>query len=242
MSDRFKTNYMDEIPDDGVRLYDITDKNGNKIESNVKLVRSNGNKQEGDVFSSEELNAINKFLNGLLNGKEIVKKAELLQGYDITIGSGKNATNPHGKIPVVGDDGVIEVGAIIDMHQKGSLQDFDLRLRIRADGIYQQLPDNTIRKIIVDGDTASNALKLSGWNIYLTSVVVNPAGTNKVIVNAPAGSGSVIHVFALNGDEGAVTIKVTGITYNSTSKKITMWLERTLSGNMRLNYVVLYGK
>lgn len=65
MSERFKTNYKNEIPNDGVRLYDIVDKNGNKIESNVKLVRSNGNKQEGDEFGATEVNAIHSRLNEL---------------------------------------------------------------------------------------------------------------------------------------------------------------------------------
>lgn len=126
-----------------------------------------------------------------LNGTKSVAKSDTLQGYDISVGSGKNSSDPHEKIPVVGADGVIEIGAMIDMHQKGSLRDFDLRLRIKSDGIYQQLPDDSIRKIIVAGDktpaNGGNADTIAGCKISRSAVVVNAGGGNTVRIPYPSG-------------------------------------------------------
>lgn len=75
LSERFRTNYKNEIPIGEVRLYDLIDSNGAYIGKGVKLVRANGNLQEGDVFGEKEVNEIFKFFNGLLDGSEVVNTA-----------------------------------------------------------------------------------------------------------------------------------------------------------------------
>lgn len=75
LSERFRTDYKDEIPIGEVRLYDLIDSNGAYIGKGVKLVRANGNLQEGDTFSSLEVNAIFECLNGLFDGSEVVTNA-----------------------------------------------------------------------------------------------------------------------------------------------------------------------
>lgn len=100
MSDRFRTNYKDEIPIGEVRLYDMIDENGAYIGKGVKLVRANGNLQEGDTFSSLEVNSIFECLNGLFDGSEVVAKANHAKNAD-------NATkaNDADKISRLGLDG-----------------------------------------------------------------------------------------------------------------------------------------
>lgn len=70
----FKTDYKDEIPAGGTRLYNIVTEDGTIVQSNVKLVRANTNEQEGDAFGAKEVNDIHSNLNDkttieeLLNG------------------------------------------------------------------------------------------------------------------------------------------------------------------------------
>ena len=70
----FKTDYKDEIPTGGTRLYNIVTEDGSIVQSNVKLVRANTNEQEGDAFGAKEVNDIHSNLNDkttieeLLNG------------------------------------------------------------------------------------------------------------------------------------------------------------------------------
>lgn len=59
----FKTNFKDEIPLNGERLYGGLDKNGAYVFRDVRIVRTNGNTQEGDTFGAAEVNEIGKFLN-----------------------------------------------------------------------------------------------------------------------------------------------------------------------------------
>lgn len=67
---KFKDNYKDEIPVGEVRLYDMIDENNAYVGKGVKLVRSNGNVQDGDQFGSLQANQIFSFLNGLVSGSE----------------------------------------------------------------------------------------------------------------------------------------------------------------------------
>ena len=60
---KFKTNYKDEIPKDGIALYNLINENGTIVQKNVKIVRSNGNEQEGDLFGAVQLNQICEALN-----------------------------------------------------------------------------------------------------------------------------------------------------------------------------------
>lgn len=65
---RFKTDYKDEVPKDGKRLYNaVDDKTNAIINKDIRLVRSNTNIQEGDTFGAMELNDIGKHLNGVSN-------------------------------------------------------------------------------------------------------------------------------------------------------------------------------
>lgn len=59
----FKTDYKDEIPTGGTRLYNIVTEDGTIVQSNVKLVRANTNEQEGDAFGAKEVNDIHSNLN-----------------------------------------------------------------------------------------------------------------------------------------------------------------------------------
>lgn len=79
LSEKFRTDYKNEIPIGEVRLYDMIDENGGYIGKGVKLVRSNGNLQEGDTFSALEVNAIHEFLNGLISGSKVVGIANALR-------------------------------------------------------------------------------------------------------------------------------------------------------------------
>lgn len=60
---RFKTDYKDEIPKDGVALYNLVNSKETVIEKEVKIVRANTNEQEGDPFGAYQLNEIGKALN-----------------------------------------------------------------------------------------------------------------------------------------------------------------------------------
>lgn len=59
----FKTDYKDEIPLGGYPTYNIVGPDGTVIQNNVKIVRSNGNEQDGDAFGAKEVNDIHKELN-----------------------------------------------------------------------------------------------------------------------------------------------------------------------------------
>lgn len=69
----FRTNYKDEIPQNGKRLYNIIDdKTGAVINQNARIVRSNSNTQEGDEFGAAEVNLIHKHLNSATNDNLIM--------------------------------------------------------------------------------------------------------------------------------------------------------------------------
>lgn len=88
---KFKDNYKDEIPVGEVRLYDMIDENNAYVGKGVKLVRSNGNVQDGDQFGSLQANQIFSFLNGLVSGSEKVKEAEYASKTDrLSVGSKDN--------------------------------------------------------------------------------------------------------------------------------------------------------
>ena len=59
----FKTDYKDEIPSGGYPTYNIVGLDGTVIQSDVKIVRSNGNEQDGDAFGAKEVNDIHNELN-----------------------------------------------------------------------------------------------------------------------------------------------------------------------------------
>lgn len=68
----FKTNYKDEIPANGKRLYGLVDKNGAYVNRDVQIVRTNANTQEGDTFGAAEVNKIGGFLNDTSNDNIII--------------------------------------------------------------------------------------------------------------------------------------------------------------------------
>lgn len=59
----FRTDFKDEIPSGGQALYDIVAEDGTTIQTNVKIIRSNANEQDGDVFGAKEVNDIHTVLN-----------------------------------------------------------------------------------------------------------------------------------------------------------------------------------
>ena len=59
----FKTDCNDEIPEGGTTLYNLVNTQGTIVQQNIKIVRSNKNQQEGDVFGAYQLNQIHAALN-----------------------------------------------------------------------------------------------------------------------------------------------------------------------------------
>ena len=59
----FKTDYKDEIPQNGTALYNLVDQEGGVVQENIKIERSNENEQEGDLFGALQLNEICEALN-----------------------------------------------------------------------------------------------------------------------------------------------------------------------------------
>ena len=67
--------------------------------------------------------------------------ASTLQGHGIVTAG---ELDPKNKIPVVGNDGVIEIGCYLDFHMDGSKEDYNIRLRCDTTGKYQHyLPAKT---------------------------------------------------------------------------------------------------
>lgn len=100
---KFKDNFKDEIPVGEVRLYDLIDENNAYIGKGVKLIRSNGNIQEGDQFGALQANQIFAFMNGLVSGSEKVREAEYASHTEgLSVGS---KDNPDCKIAFYNADG-----------------------------------------------------------------------------------------------------------------------------------------
>lgn len=72
----FKTDYKDEIPSGGYPTYNIVGSDGTVIQSDVKIVRSNGNEQDGDVFGAKEVNDIFDILNAIMAGGFYIGQGE----------------------------------------------------------------------------------------------------------------------------------------------------------------------
>ena len=67
--------------------------------------------------------------------------AHTLQGHGIVTAG---ELDPKNKIPVVGNDGVTEIGRYLDFHMDGSTEDYNIRLRCDTTGKYQHyLPAKT---------------------------------------------------------------------------------------------------
>ena len=67
--------------------------------------------------------------------------ASTLQGHGIVTAG---ELDPKNKIPVVGNDGVMEIGRYLDFHMDGSKEDYNIRLRCDTTGKYQHyLPAKT---------------------------------------------------------------------------------------------------
>ncbi len=67
--------------------------------------------------------------------------AHTLQGHGIVTAG---ELDPKNKIPVVGTDGVMEIGRYLDFHMDGSKEDYNIRLRCDTTGKYQlYLPAKT---------------------------------------------------------------------------------------------------
>lgn len=69
----FKTDFKDEIPANGKRLYQVVDDStGGIIHNGVRIIRSNKNTQEGDTFGASEVNEIHKMLNDMSNDNLLI--------------------------------------------------------------------------------------------------------------------------------------------------------------------------
>jgi hypothetical protein len=67
--------------------------------------------------------------------------ATKLNGYGVVVAGETSVKN---KIPVVGNDGVVEIGRYLDFHMDGSVEDYNIRLRCDTTGKYQlYLPAKT---------------------------------------------------------------------------------------------------
>lgn len=65
---KLDTNFVDEIPKDGKRTYKITnDEDGQVIEKEVRIERSNKNEQEGSLFGAKQVNRTHQTVNELID-------------------------------------------------------------------------------------------------------------------------------------------------------------------------------
>lgn len=88
----FKTDYKDEIPLGGYPIYNIVGPDGTVIQSDVKIVRSNGNEQDGDAFGAKEVNDIFDMLNAVKNGGFFIKQEDdivFIGDYEEWLSAGK---------------------------------------------------------------------------------------------------------------------------------------------------------
>ena len=144
---------------------------------------------------AELTDALNRIDASTLQGHVIVTAGEL---------------DPKNKIPVVGNDGVIEIGRYLDFHMDGSKEDYNIRLRCDTTGKYQlylpaktgtvaltsDIPDITA-PVVIDMGTAnfSAGLVEFGKTSELTSYVnkywggsTKPAVLPEVYIRYTAGS------------------------------------------------------
>lgn len=177
LSERFRTDYKNEIPIGEVRLYDLIDSNGAYIGKGVKLVRANGNLQEGDTFSSLEVNAIHEFLNGLLSGSEVVTRAKNADGVSWGGVSGKPSTYP----PSSHSHAYSAITNKPSTYPPSS----HTHLASQISGLPSSLPAN-----------GGNANTVGGYKITCQNVVINPGGSSSVRVPYPSSANTVFYAHA----------------------------------------------
>lgn len=86
MAQRFRTDLVDEIVQGGVKFWRAVNASGSILLDSFRMERANKNTREGSAFGAKEANAIHEFLNGLLDGTETVKNADVastLTGYTL---------------------------------------------------------------------------------------------------------------------------------------------------------------
>lgn len=212
--DRFKTDFKDEIPIGELRLYDMIDQNGAYIGKGVKLVRSNGNTQDGDKFGAKEVNAIHKFLNNLLNGNETVAHATEADGV-----SWDGVLNKPSSFPPSSHN-----------HTKSQITDFPSALKNPkaltftggATGSYDGSTAKTITLPMLTG--------ITGIRSY--SVTVKPNNVNYFDVARASNE----YIVPLHMSIGSVWIA--GMQYSGSSVRIV--LSASTSSSITFTYMIVY--
>lgn len=88
----------------------------------------------------DTIDVIQQFIVAIGDALESVD-AKTLNGHGIVTAG---ELDPKNKIPVVGNDGVMEIGRYLDFHMDGSKEDYNIRLRCDTTGKYQlYLPAKT---------------------------------------------------------------------------------------------------
>lgn len=212
--DRFKTDFKDEIPIGELRLYDMIDQNGGYIGKGVKLVRSNGNTQDGDKFGAKEVNAIHNFLNDLLNGNETVAHAT--------------------EADEVSWDGVLDKPSSFPptthKHTKSQITDFPSALKnpkalTFAGGATGSYDGSTAKTITIPTLTGITGIKLF-------SVTVKPNNVNYFDVARASNE----YIVPLHLSISSVWIE--GIQYGSASVRVI--LNPATSSSITFTYMIVY--
>ena len=136
-----------------------------------------------DPTTGERLSALLEQLNDLLSNID----ANTLQGYGVVTAGEKK---PFGKIPVVGSDGVSEVGRYIDFHfDNTGVHDYNVRLvcNVSDEGLRVDLPT----------ETGKIALEDKYYNLGTMSVSSSTTSSANVTFSSP-GAFSTIRTL-LNG-------------------------------------------
>ncbi len=154
----------------------------------------------------DTIDVIQQFIVAIGDALESVD-AKTLNGHGIVTAG---ELDPKNKIPVVGNDGVMEIGRYLDFHMDGSKEDYNIRLRCDTTGKYQlylpaktgtvaltsDIPDITA-PVVIDMGTAyfSGGVVEFGKTSELTSYVnkywggsTKPAVLPEVYIRYTAGS------------------------------------------------------
>lgn len=260
----YKEDYKDEIAD---RKYQLIDsRTGAVIYPAVKMERVDTPTQVGDKFGSKILNSIFNFMNGLLNGTVTVKNATNASAVPWSGVSDKPSTyapsshshafsaitgKPSTYAPTLGetsttayrgDKGKI-VADEINKIKSGSTVVNKSSYLVGAKNKNKMSMEWDGEKVLVNVDSSvdrmvSNALMHNGNKIYASTIVTNPAGNNYVEVPLPSGITYLVNAIAINGNSVANdAFVVSRFTLNG---KVRFLLNRATTGNIQIDYMILY--
>lgn len=142
---------------------------------------------------------------------ETADSANTLEGVPLSHGG----DSTFGKIPVVGDDGVLEIGKYIDFHSKnGDKKDYSTRIEANDDGTLSFSGGIGVGGTVINKITDDSYLQIMSGTTYDKGAHLNLSANN----NTMYGSGSFSLVAALEGkSQKALVGKLNGaLIWNST--------------------------